>query len=151
MKYYHGTKSQFKEFSLKGNGKHGEGFYFTGNLQDAKQFALSLAGIGGHNPQVIIVHLKCTNLFNTLNPDHASIVMDSLGLNYKVPTSVGEYGANEHYDHLIKQLLKSGFSKSEINNLIQKAGFDGLIYDFMDHVIVFDENLILIEEFLVLE
>ena len=79
MKYYHGTKSQISEFNIPGTGKHGEGFYFTPDLNEAYYFARTLVGEGNPNqsPRIYTVNLSFSNLFNSMNPEHCQIVLNS--------------------------------------------------------------------------
>src|SRR5690606_1221158 len=138
MKYYHGTKSQISEFNIPGTGKHGEGFYFTPDLNEAYYFARTLVGEGNPNqsPRIYTVNLSFSNLFNSMNPEHCQIVLNSLNQNYKIPRSAG--GAKEHYHYLKKQLQELGYSNP--NKIIKAAGYDGILYDLMEHVIVFNSD-----------
>ena len=141
--YFHGTKSKITSFTKKGTGKHGEGFYFTPDYNEACYFANSLQGLKEDNvPRVYKVKLNYKNLFDTMNPLHCQKVMETMALNYKLPKIVG--GAKEHYYHLEKQLRLDN-----LNEAIKNAGFDGILYDFMGHVILFDESQIeILEEIL---
>lgn len=144
MKYYHGSKSNFTVFNRKGSGKHGEGFYFTPDKAEANYFARSLYGGGGiEAPTIYTVNLKLNRSFNSMNPEDCESVMRSQGLKYSVAKNAG--GAKEHYHYLEKQLKKNGILKS-VNEVIQEAGFDSIVYDFMGHVIWFNEAQIEILE-----
>lgn len=139
MKYYHGSRSKFSDFSHPGEGKHGIGFYFTPDLNEAHYFAKTLSGRGEANlPQLYTVKLKFNNLFNTMNIEHCQLVMKSVGLTYKTPPQAG--GALEHYHYLAKQLATKNFMNP--NLVIRQAGFDGIFYDLMEHVIVFQPEQI---------
>lgn len=147
MKYYHGTKSIISEFNQKGTGKHGEGYYFTPDYNEACYFAQSLYGNGENNGcRVYTVRLKYTSLFNSMNLEDARAVAAYFGLTYKEPRVVG--GPREHYHYLSKQLKAAGINNT--NEAIRQAGFDGILYDLMQHVIVFDSSQveILAEEIL---
>lgn len=138
--YYHGTKATFSEFTIPGNGKHGSGFYFTKDLNEAKHFAETLAGDGGTGtPKVYTVNLSYNNLFDTMNVSHCEEVCRRLGTDYKIPSSVG--GPKEHHYYLGKQLKKKGLSEN-LNETLKELGFDGVFYEFMEHIIVFSPSQI---------
>lgn len=144
MKYFHGSKNKFSEFSRLGQGKHGEGFYFTPDYNEARYFADSLSGSGSDEGRfVYIVSLKINNPFNSMNPIHCEQVCSFFNIKYKTPRTVG--GAKEHYHHLADQLKKAGLG-SETNLLISQAGFDAIFYDLMEHMIVFNSSQIEILE-----
>lgn len=143
MKCYHGSRSYFKQFNIKGDGKHGEGFYFTKDKNEAHIFAKTLYGNGeDKNPTVYTVTLKVSNLFDTMNAEHCQLVMESIGQKFKAHKNVG--GAKEHYYFLCRQLKAWGIN--DPNEAILKAGFDGIYYAFCEHIIVFDKDHIEIVE-----
>ena len=147
MNYYHGTKSQITEFNQKGSGKHGEGYYFTPDYNEACYFAKSLYGNGENKgPRVYTVKLKAFNLFNSMSLEDAKSVALKFGLIYREPKNAG--GPKEHYHYLAKQLKSIGIINT--NEAISQAGYDGILYDLMQHVIVFDSKQveILAEEIL---
>lgn len=137
MKYYHGTKSKITEFNQKGSGKHGEGYYFTPDYNEACYFAKSLYGKGEIDaPRVYTVKLKALSLFNSMSLEDAKAVALKFGFSYKEPKIVG--GPKEHYHYLAKQLKSIGITNT--NEAIYQAGYDGILYDLMQHVIVFDSK-----------
>lgn len=142
MKAYHGSKSKFNQFSIKGSGKHGEGFYFTLDYAEARYFAKSLYGEGNQlNPTVYTVTLNIKNSFNTMNIDHCNQVMSTiLGQSYKVNKNAS--GAKEHYHYLGLQLKRNGIS---VNEAIRQSGFDSLFWEFGNHIVVFNSDDIIIE------
>lgn len=143
MKYYHGSRSNFKEFSIPGDGKHGVGFYFTQDKSEAQHFARSLYGNGSdNNPTVYTVQLTVRNLFNTMDVNHCQQVMQFFGLDFKPNKNAG--GAKEQYYYLARQL--SNWGHKDVNQAIKAAGFDSVYWEFMNHVIVFDSQQILIIE-----
>lgn len=144
MKYFHGSRSLFQEFSYPGTGKHGTGFYFTADKNEAHYFAKSLYGNGvDKNPTVYTVQLKVLNPFNTMSINDCIKVCQHYGFEYKEPKNPG--GAKEHYHYLQSQLKKQGLT-ADTNELIKGAGFDAIWYEFMDHMIVLSPEQIQIIE-----
>ena len=138
--YYHGTKAEFTEFSKKGSGKHGPGFYFTKSKNEAYSFAHNLAGDGSDAcPKIYTVELSFNNLFDTMSVPMCQEVCQRLGTTYKIPEFAG--GLKEHYYHLQKQLKRKGLSEN-LNDTLKDLGFDGLFYEFMEHYILFSPEQI---------
>jgi hypothetical protein len=138
--YYHGTKSLFNKFTNLGSGKHGLGFYFTKDFKDACAFAYTLAGDGQQGPPIVYhVNLDFNNLFNTMSVSHCEEVCRRLGTIFRINSNAG--GAKEHYYYLAKQLKLKGISEN-INETLKDLGFDGILYDFMEHVVVFNPEQI---------
>lgn len=141
--YYHGTKSDFDKFTKPGTGKHGPGYYFTPDFNEAVIFSKTLAGDGTRSAsRVITVKLSFKKPFNTMSIPDAEKVAEHFGVDYKKPRKhVG--GAYEHYHHLEKLLKKNGIIKKDgINKAIEEAGFDAIEYDLMEHIILFDPKKI---------
>lgn len=140
--HYHGTKSDFDTFSKKGTGKHGSGYYFTPDKNEAKSFSRDLHGDGSKSqPKIFHAKLDVKTPFNTMNVDHAKKVAEHHGIEYKAPKKVG--GPKEHYHHLESQMHRAGKlegkkGKSNFNDKIKEAGFDHVHYDFMNHKIAFE-------------
>lgn len=144
MKYYHGSRSKFNDFSIKGEGKHGQGFYFTADKNEACYFAKSLYGNGvDKSPTLYTVQLKVNNPFNTMSVEDCQKVMKSLGLEFKPSKNAG--GAKEHYHYLEAQLKRQGIN-IPINDVIKQSGFDAVFYEFMHHMIVFDSSQVTVLE-----
>ena len=143
--WYHGSKSAFKQFTQKGSGQHGEGFYFASSFQDASIFASTLAGNGDREePRVYTVNIRAKRPLNTMSVEDCKTVARFYGFEFRPLKNVG--GPKEHYYYLARQLKAHGLgSKSEINDRIQKVGFDAIYYEFMNHLIVFNEDQISIE------
>lgn len=143
MKYYHGSRSRFNEFTVPGDGKHGVGFYFTPDKSEAVIFAKTLYGNGeDKNPTVYTVQLKVNNPLDTMNVGHCQQVMNHFGQEFKPNKNAG--GAKEQYYYLVRQLKSWGIKNT--NEAIKAAGFDGVFWEFMGHMIVFDSNQIEILE-----
>lgn len=143
MKYFHGSRSRFKEFSVPGDGKHGEGFYFTQDKSEAQHFARSLYGNGvDQNPTVYTVELSIKNPFNTMDSQQCAQVMNYFGLVFKPNKNAG--GAKEQYYYLARQLKSYGHG--DVNQCIKAAGFDAVFWEFMNHMIVLDAKDIQITE-----
>ena len=143
MKHYHGSRSNFKQFSIPGDGKHGEGYYFTQDKSEAQHFARSLYGNGSdNNPTVYTVNLNVKNPFNTMDVSHCQQVMQYFGFDFKANKNAG--GAKEQYYYLARQLKSWGHG--DVNQAIKAAGFDAVYWEFMNHMIVFDANQIDIVE-----
>jgi hypothetical protein len=146
MKFYHGSKSDISEFNVKGGGKHGKGFYFTPDRNEAIHFAKSLYGDGTKGLGFVYeIRLSFSNPFNTMSIAHCKIVSKLAGFDYQEPSFAG--GAKERYHHLVSQLKGEGAisSSDDVNDFIKEAGFDCILYDLMGHVIVFDSSQISIE------
>ena len=146
--YYHGTKSDFKTFTKIGTGKHGLGFYFTPDYNEAIYFSKTLAGDQAKSqPKIFTVKLKFKKPFNTMSIPDATEVAAYYDIPYKPPKRVG--GAVEHYHILGKRLKGAGVIKNEkkdLNDAIQKAGFDAIEFDLMGHIVVFDPKQITIKK-----
>ena len=147
LKYYHGTGSAFDQFTKPGYGKHGLGYYFTPDENEARYFAKSLSGVKEKDkrPRVIEVQLNVSHPFKTMSVEDAEKVAAHFNYKYKIPKVVG--GSKEHYQHLELQLKKAGIvtgpaGKSDFNDKIKEAGFDAVKYEFIDHLIVFDPKQI---------
>ena len=145
--YFHGTASVFDRFTRPGVGKHGLGFYFTPDENEARHFAKTLYGANEteRKPRVFKVELKVSRPFETMNVEHANEVASHHGLKYRAPRTAG--GAKEHYNFLETQLRKAGVvsgpkDKSNFNEKIAEAGFDAIEYDLMKHLIVFNPDQI---------
>lgn len=144
MKYYHGSRSKFESFSIKGQGKHGLGFYFTADKYEAMHFARSLYGNGvDKEPTVYTVQLKARCPFDTMNSEHCQVVMNQFGLTFRPNKNAG--GAKEQYYYLSRQLKTNGI-EVDVNQAIESAGFDAVFWEFSNHMILFKESQIEILE-----
>lgn len=143
MKYYHGSRSNFNEFSIPGDGKHGIGFYFTADKSEAQHFAKSLYGTGSdNNPTVYTVQLKVSNPFNTMDINQCEQVAQHFNFTFKPNKNAG--GAKEQYYYLARQLKNWGHG--DINQALKAAGFDAVYWEFMNHMVVFDASQIQVIE-----
>jgi hypothetical protein len=140
--FFHGTKSKIKTFTIKGNGKHGSGFYFTSDFNEARYFAQHLSGNGDQEEcRVYKVKLLLRRPFEAMNLSHAIEVAAFYGFKFKINSNAG--GPKEHYHHLVNQMVRRGIAKKDIaNELIKRAGFDCVYSEQFEHMIVFDEDQI---------
>jgi len=85
-KIYHGSPSKFKKFETSGQGKnYGIGIYFTEDLTEAKDYAVS----SDEDGYVYEVKLNASNSYDPNDPKHARQIADHFNLDW------AEVAANE--------------------------------------------------------
>lgn len=143
---YHGTpNNNIEEFKIlpktgKNGAAYGNGVYFTDNPSTASTYA---SYMNKNNPtsegaNVIPVHAKLENPFNLESPVDAEF-KELLKNESKIPKNKIEE-AKTNFD--LYGWLANKMSKSDMTNLLKKAGYDGLQAPHAGTTVVFDPSQI---------